>query len=177
MEVGCGNYVSSRQSWKSTFAWHRLEKQFPSASSWQTSLAITWTSACTRKWLTPGQHRYSSQAGSSEFWFGPKDELLVLGTEDPNSQVPLVHVAELPSVSLNGHMNLKNVICLIRCACVLNHAVRKPSIFCDILMSPNRCQVNLTPEVVPQFRFFFRGLLSYLNYLVWSGLSFFLCLA
>lgn len=155
MEVGCGNYVSSRQNWKSTFAWHQLEKQFPSASSWQTSLAITWTSACTRKWLTPGQHRYSGQAGSSEFWLGPKDELLVLVREDPNSQVPLLHVVELSFVSLNGHMNLKNFICLIRRACVLNHGVMKPSIFCDILMSPNSCQMNLTPEVILQFRVLF----------------------
>lgn len=155
MEVGCGSYVSSRQNWKSTFAWHQLEKQFPSASSWQTSLAITWTSACTRRWLTPGLHRYSSQAGSSKFWLGPREKPLVLVTERPNSQIPLFHLVGLSSLSLNGCMNLKHFICLIWCATVLIMDVMKRLTFCHVLVSPNRWQGNLTPQVTVQFRALF----------------------
>lgn len=136
MEAGCGNYASSRQNWKSTFAWHQLGKQFPSASSWQTSLAITWISACTRKWLTPGQHRYSSQAGPSKFWFGPTEKPLILVTADPNPQTPSFDLVGLASISLNGCTNLKHFICLIRYASVLIRDAVKPPTFGHIMVSP-----------------------------------------
>lgn len=58
MAAVCGSSGSCRLNWRSTFAWHQPGRPFLCASFSLMSLAITWTSASTRRSPTQVQARW-----------------------------------------------------------------------------------------------------------------------